>query len=71
MTKQVTVTLEGVRRLHNSTNGNPRFELHTDQGTFTTSSDASWNYEVTNYKLPALLTLTLTRAGRVTFGVSA
>lgn len=62
-----TVTLEGSRRLGCSVNGNPRFELFTDQGTFIVSSDASCNYEVTNYRTPARVHLWLTRAGRVSY----
>lgn len=66
-----TVVLYSVERLNNSTNGNPRFSLWTSQGTFTTKSDASVNYDVENVanKIPAgegvLVHLTLTRAGRV------
>lgn len=42
------VQLYSVERLNNSVNGNPRFDLHTDSGTFTTSSDSACSYDVEN-----------------------
>lgn len=54
-----------------SVNGNPRFDLHTSDGTFRTMSDASCSYDVDNITrtiprgetIP--VTLSLTPAGRV------
>lgn len=44
------VTIQGVTRLTNSANGNPRFRLTLSDGhTYDTQADASCNYEVTNY----------------------
>jgi hypothetical protein len=59
--------LQWVSRLRSSTNGNPRFELHTDDGTYITQSDAACNYEVENIArhCPVKVELSLTRASRV------
>jgi len=60
--------LRWAERLNNSASGNPRWRLHTDRGSFITSSDASCNYEVENLlgdQKGALVEITLTRAGRV------
>jgi hypothetical protein len=48
MSITVETTLRGRTRLYNSANGNPRFTLHTDDGDFTTQSDAAVSYEITN-----------------------
>lgn len=44
----VATDLFSATRLTNSTNGNPRFDLHTSDGTFRTQSDASCSYDVDN-----------------------
>lgn len=66
------VRLYAVDRLNCSVNGNPRFDLHTSAGTFTTQSDASCSYDIENVArmIPAggaglPVTLKTTRAGRV------
>lgn len=38
-----------IERMGLSRNGNPRFRLHTDQGTFATKTDASLAYGIENY----------------------
>jgi hypothetical protein len=67
----VATDLFSATRLTNSTNGNPRFDLHTSDGTFRTQSDASCSYDIANIlrtiprgeTIP--VTLSLTPAGRV------
>lgn len=69
--RKITTTLWGATRLNSSVNGNPRFTLHTDDGDFTTQSDAAISYEVENitHRIPEgqgrAVTLTATRAGSV------
>lgn len=70
----VTTTLLYADRLKNSTNGNPRFRLHTSDGSYQTMSDAASAYDVENIlhrarKAPmgVAVTLTLTPAHRVRF----
>ena len=69
----IKATLIEYMRIGTSTNGNPRFDLHFDDGvTRRTQSDGSISYSVRNFDrylrntpdgVP--VTLTLTRAGRV------
>ena len=61
------VTIVGIRRLANSVNGNPRYDIAFSDGTVaTTSSDASVSYDVTNkQRSGARLDVVLTRAGKV------
>lgn len=44
-----TATFHGATRKGNSVNGNPTWLLHTSEGDFTTQSDASLGYSVSNY----------------------
>lgn len=44
-----TGTLEMVKRLRNSVNGNPRFELRCDGWTFCTQPDTMIAYAIDNY----------------------
>lgn len=43
------VVIHSIERKTNSTNGNPRYELHTNQGSFTTAPDSSLGYGIENY----------------------
>lgn len=70
MMKNIEGFIIGHERLTNSVSGNPRFgiEFRASNGTvwyLLTSSDASCNYTVTNYRPSDRVTLGLTRAGRV------
>lgn len=69
-TIEVRTTLIGTRRLNCSSNGNPRFELITTDGRFTTQSDAACSYDVDNIarRIPdngLSVLLRTTPAGRV------
>jgi hypothetical protein len=65
--KTVTGRLTQVERLGVSRLGNPRFEITLDgSDTYTTQSDASVSYDVTNFRIGRQVTLELTRSGRVT-----
>lgn len=68
--------ITGTERLHNSVNGNPRFNIAFVDGdgqphVYTTQSDASVSYDVENVAREhrdnpgATVTVELTRAGRV------
>jgi hypothetical protein len=61
------VTITGIRRLTNSRNGNPRFDVAFSDGTVaTTQSDASVSYDVTNKRNSGeKLDVTLTKAGKI------
>jgi hypothetical protein len=64
--KTVTGRLTQVERLGVSRLGNPRFEITLDDSdTYTTQSDASVSYEVTNFRIGRQVTLKLTRNNRV------
>jgi hypothetical protein len=41
--------LKGAERRTLSNSGNPRFKIHTDEGTFNTLSDAAISYDVENH----------------------
>lgn len=43
------VQIRAAERRTNSANGNPRWKLHTSEGTFTTADDASLGYAIENY----------------------
>ena len=43
------VEIRAAERQTNSVNGNPRWKLHTNQGTFLTQDDAALNYGIENY----------------------
>jgi thioesterase domain-containing protein len=62
----VRVTIESHERTRNSRNGNPRYLLHTDRGTYHIAPDVSWAYDVTNHRYPMATTLTLNGWGKVT-----
>ena len=69
--RTIVTDLFSVTRLNNSTNGNPRYELHTSDGNYRTQSDAACAYDVANIvrtiphgeTIP--VTLHTTPAGRV------
>lgn len=42
-------TFHGATRKNNSTNGNPTWTLHTSDGDYTTQTDGSVGYSVSNY----------------------
>ncbi len=74
MTKVIEhkVAVTGYTRLTSSTNGNPRFKLHTlESGDWTTQSDSGCSYSVENdfrratEAAPVAVTLDTTPAGRV------
>jgi hypothetical protein len=48
MSRLENVTVYSVERLRNSRDGNPRYKLHTSEGTLTTQSDAACNYGLEN-----------------------
>jgi len=64
---KVTTVVNWVESLNCSVHGNPRWRLHTDDGTYTTSSDYDCNYNVRNDfgRDSVKVELSLTRAGRV------
>lgn len=43
------VQILAAERINNSRNGNPGWKLHTSEGTFLTSPDASLGYAISNY----------------------
>lgn len=63
------VTITGARRLANSRNGNPRYDVALSDGSVRlTQSDASCSYEISNYAgRPVALDVTLTPAGRISY----
>lgn len=78
MAKSSSTVIRGIivaaKRLNNSVNGNPRFDVTVkidgltldDHVVLTTSSDAACSYDVENVRRErALVDLALTRAGRV------
>ena len=46
---RITTKITGVKRLNNSINGNPKYEIHTEDGVVTTPTDSmiayEWNFE--------------------------
>ncbi len=73
-------TIEGLTRLPNSVNGNPRFRVwvskHDDYadeafryGEYVTQSDAALGYGIENpdHRSPNPVRFTLTRAGRIAY----
>lgn len=48
MTQGLKVTVFSLQRLKNSRNGNPRFKVNTDQGSFNTAGDHSFVYAIQN-----------------------
>ena len=44
-----TTRITGVKRLNNSINGNPKYEIHTENGVVTTPTDSmiayAWSFE--------------------------
>lgn len=67
----ITATFKGATRKGNSVNGNPTWILHTDEGDFTTQTDAQIGYAVSNYThsvhglIGKRVVLTATKARRV------
>jgi hypothetical protein len=61
------VTITGIRRLTNSRDGNPRYDVAFSDGTIAaTSSDASVSYDVMNKRNSGeKLDVTLTKAGKI------
>lgn len=47
-----TVIVNRLERATNSTNGNPRWYLHTSQGIFHTAPDADFAYSIDNHRYP-------------------
>lgn len=69
---ETTVTLHGATRRGSSSNGNPRWTLHTSAGDLLTQADSAIGNEVDNHTAGEIhswigrkVVLTLTRAGRV------
>lgn len=70
MANKVTTELVSATRIGATYYGNPMWMLHTTDGDYRVSNDASISYGVSNFlprhREPATpVTLTLTRAGRV------
>ena len=46
---RITTKITGVKRLNNSENGNPKYEIHTEEGVVTTPTDSmiayAWNFD--------------------------
>lgn len=72
MPDHTVIIVHGYEALNNSVNGNPRYKLFADSGTYITSSDVAdaWNVpngwtvdHVTKDRRPALVTFT--KAGRI------
>ena len=46
---RITTKITGIKRLNNSINGNPKYEIHTEDGVVTTPTDSmiayEWNFE--------------------------
>jgi hypothetical protein len=63
------VTVFSLDRLDNSPSGNPRYKIHTEDGPYTTSSDAGFCYGIENRRARGAeaqdATLVLTSTGRV------
>jgi hypothetical protein len=74
--REITVTLTNAHRAGTSANGNPSWDLYTEQGIYRTESDSSIGYEVENRTtrpdgpraddswIGREVVLTLTRRGR-------
>lgn len=45
MNTRITAVVTGFNRLANSRNGNPRYKVHTTEGSFTTAADIAAVYE--------------------------
>lgn len=68
----VTGRLTSVDRLNSSRNGNPRFTLTLDDtNSYRTIVDGSVGYEVSNYRIGTMVTLTLNRREMVEYMVKA
>lgn len=59
-TKTITGRLEQIERLNNSRDGNPRYAVTVGGYEYRTGVDYSVGYEVSNHKVGAMVTLTLT-----------
>lgn len=44
MAQTIRTVARSFKRVQNSTNGNPRYAITTDHGTFKTTADAGWVY---------------------------
>lgn len=72
MKNQLNATLRDYRRLNNSVNGNPNYELTLEMGdgtleTLRSSSDCSWCYALGNNWMGKPVAYTMTRAGRINY----
>lgn len=66
---KMTVTVYSLRRIANSRNGNPRYTVNTDQGTFNTAADHSFVYLINNgwrYKNNRLANIEVSGRGTIT-----
>jgi hypothetical protein len=60
------VRIVALRRLNNSVNGNPRYDVAFSNGEMhTTSSDAGFCYGITNPEMKGDVDVWLTKAGRI------
>jgi len=57
--QKITARVENLVRLQSSHNGNPRWKVTTDQGTYRTKRDASVAYFIDNHHRGRLVRLTL------------
>lgn len=59
--------ITGIKRLHNSVNGNPRYEVSIDWERFITASDHAFCFEIGNLgmRVGDRVEYGLTRAGRL------
>lgn len=71
MSFELVVTVTSMARLNNSVNGNPRYMIHTNEGSYITSSDHSFVYGIEDGLRGAhrwegrRAWITLTRANRI------
>lgn len=56
--KTVLATVTALTRLRNSRDGNPRYEVNTDQGVFTMKPDAAVAYQISDYLIGKRITIT-------------
>lgn len=58
MEQTILVTVKGFTRLRNSTDGNPRYTVHTTEGDFTMKPDAAVAHEVSDMLIGKRITVT-------------
>lgn len=72
-----TVTAKFLGATHKGTtrNGNPRYEIHTSEGTYTMATDASLGYSIGNYTggpdslIDQEVVLTFTKTGNKVYDI--